>query len=174
MGQGELFALSECHALQLADCRDVGHLMELIWAIEDACEERFRQPLGKEWNLIQCCLSDGTCNPVGGSYPLNHYILGGRHLLPPNGGYMAVLVMLQQVCDVNAALEKLGSDWFRERYTHLFDHESKRPFPEQPPDELQSLFCDIQSLYRTASKEHRAILFTTDETLDAVYWANQV
>jgi hypothetical protein len=145
--------------------------MELISSIEESWDEENRQSVGKEWNLIQCCLSDGTCNPVGGSYPLNRCILGGRHLLPPNDGYMAVLVMPQEVRDVNDALDRLDEPWFRERFTELFAVEYEGTGSDRRLDELQSIFSAIRRFYLAASRGHRAVLFTTDETLDAIYRA---
>src|SRR5579871_885403 len=123
MGQGELFALTEEQVRRLLECHDDSLLMDLVNDIEENWHGRHHEFLGKEWNLVHCCLSDGTCNPEGGSYPLNRCILGGRHLLPPNDGYMAVLVMPSEVVDIAAALTNLDRDWLCRRYKLVFGEE---------------------------------------------------
>jgi hypothetical protein len=171
MGQGEFFALSQEQVRPLLTEGDSDALFESIQVIEETWDDSHRLPLGKEWNLIQCCVSDGTCNPKSGTYPLNQCILGGRHLLPPNDGYMAVLVQSEEVVEVAAALAELDCQWLRMRYTTLFGAEYDGAVSEQQLNELGNLFEGIKAFYQKAAEERLALLITSDETIDAIYKA---
>jgi hypothetical protein len=167
MGQGELFALSAEQMATLLACRDSTHLQREIDLVAQSWPEENRLEMGKQWNLIHCCLSDGTCNPRGGSYPLNRCILGGRHLFAPEDGCMVVIVTPEEVQDVDMALASCDDDWFRQRYAELFAAEYKGPIPDWEWEELIWLFQAIKAFYKKAARERQAVLFVTDETLNS-------
>lgn len=169
MGQGQLFALTIEQLNSLLACRRGQEVMEWVNNIEETLQPPYCEFLFKEWPLVQSCLSDGTCNPKGGSYPLNHCILGGQHLLPPNDGYMAVLIKPSEVTDIDEALAMRDRRWFRERFRAFFPTEER--ISEIALDQLCDLFEAIKAFYHNAAKNGWAILFTTDETLDAIYKA---
>src|SRR4051794_21522101 len=52
----------------------------------------------KAWDAMHRALTDGELSPNGGSYPLNHVVLGGEDLPCPN--YTLVLKTPEQVHDV--------------------------------------------------------------------------
>jgi len=169
MGQGQLFALTTEQMHSLLACRDDGQVLDLVTNIEETLQPPYREFLFKEWPLVQSCLSDGTCNPKGGSYPLNRCILGGQHLLPPNDGYMAVLIKPSEVVDIDEALATRDRSWFRKQFRIFFPSDEK--ISEIALDQLCDLFDAIKAFYHRSAKNGWAILFTTDETLDVIYKA---
>jgi hypothetical protein len=148
---------------------DDSTLLDSIHSIEETSDDQHRLSLWKDWTIIQCCVSDGTCNPKGGSYPLNHCILGGQHLLPPNDGYMAVLVKPSEVVDVDVALSVRDRSWFRRRIHISFSGDEA--ISDNALDQLCDQFDSIKAFYRVSAEAGTAVLFTTDETLDAIYKA---
>jgi hypothetical protein len=169
MGQGELFALTHEQMERLSARLGSPEWIEVLNELEEAWPDTKRLPLGKNWNLIHSCLSDGTCNPTGGDYPLNRCILGGRHLLPPEDGLMAVLVPPNEVEEVDRALSRLDKNWFRQRYTALFGAEYSGMDLERDLVELEEIFGDLKAFYRNAVDSRQAVLFVTDEVLSSVY-----
>jgi hypothetical protein len=172
MGQGEFFVLTGEQAMNLQCSKREGRLDALdqaVFAIEDGWPEDRRLPVWKNWTLLHCCLSDGTFNPRGGSYPLNHAILGGQHLYQADAGYTGVVVTPEQVRDVSTALDTVQDSWLPERFRDLFGEEYKGGIPTEDLEALTELLVGIRTFYRNAARDGHAVLFTTDERVADLY-----
>ena len=142
--------------------------MDLVTATEEGWEEKQRQPCGKEWVEIHQCLTGSKSNPYGGPESLHRCLLGSHHLLDPNGGYIAALLLPEEVAPVASALNQLGKDWLQRSYTELFVSDWESAIPEEHLQELSDLFDSIRQFYRQTAASDRGILFTTDEILEDV------
>jgi hypothetical protein len=174
MGRGQLFALppdflgrlaAAERERQTAPAGSFDPVMDVLANIEETWDENRRLDLGKGWPVLHACLSDGTCEPDGGAYPLNRCILGGRHLFDPDGGCMAALVTAVEVRDVAAALMSLDADWLACRLVAVFGGRWEARDFEAVREECGPLLESLTGFYRRAAALGWGVLLTTDEDL---------
>jgi Domain of unknown function (DUF1877) len=176
-GQGYHLALDEQQVNRLLSFTDeidivdyASHTLEGFWADHDTTHLEGGE---KDWNILLLCLTDGTYDPRGGTYPLNGCFFGGRLLV--REGSIVNVVMPGQVRDVAEALAGLDRKELRARYMRL-------PLDEAPGDDwakdeehLYDLYVRMVKLrrfYQRAAREGRAVMFYTDDSLDYFFKPN--
>jgi hypothetical protein len=116
----------------------------------------------KSWDAMHRTLADGRLTWTGGTYPLNHTVLGGKNLYPGDDFIMS-LKTPQQVQEVAAALAQLTEGDFRQRY-NLIDVDSYgTALDDEDFDYTWSWFQGVRDLYSRAAAENRYVLFTADQ-----------
>ena len=136
-GRGVLFALTDEQASRFLAASSDDELDALIEEVEEAWDEHFTEETDKAWDAIHRCLSDGTTDFGGGTYPLNRTILGGKQLYEGDD-YIISFVNAAEVQDVAVALVGVTEPWFRERFSRLRDTD----FPQEylKGDEYDDMF----------------------------------
>jgi hypothetical protein len=170
-GQGYHLALDDEQANRLLSCNDESEVvdcasqaLEGFWADGDTTHLEGGY---KDWNALLLCLTNGTYDPRGGTYPLNRCFFGGRLLA--RGGSIVNMVMPGEVGDVAEALDQIDRRGLRETYMRL---PPNRFFDRQGSwarDEEYDLFVRLKKLkrfYRRAAQEGRWVIFYTDDPLD--------
>ena len=104
---GVHFALTESEVQTLLDFEDeqdrLDHIQEVIEEDYLANHREFCAESDKAWDAIHRALGDGEMSFAGGSYPLNHVILGGESLYDAED-YIISLKTPAQAKDIAAAL----------------------------------------------------------------------
>jgi hypothetical protein len=164
-GQGYHLALDSDQAKELLSLDDemeildwVDQLLTKVWNEEDTT------PIAggyKDWNILLCCLTNGSYDPEGGTYPLNRCFFGGQLLV--RDGSIVNLVIAEEVREVAEALGNFSQAELTER--------SLRLWPElSGDDEYGAYLCEIleelREFYHRSAQESRAVMFYTDDPLD--------
>lgn len=162
---GVHFALTEEQAHRLLRAANEGGddaVLAVVEEIEDEWNEDYLQETDKSWDAIHRCLSDGTLNPEGGSYPLKMCIFGGRHLCF-SGNYYVVYIAPNEVQDVARALETVSEEWAKHRYWSV-------PFPDYQDEKSDEDFeytweylDSLRHFFRKAALANRSVIFTVDQ-----------
>jgi hypothetical protein len=121
----------------------------------------------KDWNILLYCLTNGTYDPSGGTYPLNRCFFGGRLLV--REGSIVNLVMPEEVPDVAEALDKIDRQDFIERSMRLFPGEFDPDTWAEGEEYLNDLYfrmTNLREFYHRAAQDGRAVVFYTDDPLD--------
>lgn len=172
-GQGYHLALDDEQADRLLSCHNevdvvdcASRLLEGFWAGGDRTHVEGGY---KEWNALLLCLTNGTYDPRGGTYPLNRCFFGGRLLA--RGGSIVNMVMPEEVGDVAEALDKIDRGGLRETYVRLPPNRffSRRGSWARDEEDVYDLFVRLNRLrrfYRKAAQEGRSVVFYTDDALD--------
>jgi hypothetical protein len=162
---GVLFAVEPAVVDRLRSFDDDDDLLEYL---HTEIEEPFytRSPewlsdLGKSWDAIHRCLTDGDVGWNNGTYPLNHAILGGEQLYEEND-YIISLKDPEQVAHIAAALAKITPQEFRRGYDRISpgDYDG-----EYGLDDFQMTWDEFEQLvrfYQHAASAQRPVLFTVD------------
>lgn len=176
-GQGYHLALDDQQVNRLLSCTDeldiidcASHTLEGFWADEDTTHVEGGE---KDWNILLLCLTDGTYDPAGGTYPLNGCFFGGRLLV--REGSIVNLVMPGQVRDVAEALARVDRKELRARYGRLPLDEARGDNRAEQEDYLYDLYVRMVKLgrfYRRAAREGRAVIFYADDPLDYFFEPN--
>jgi hypothetical protein len=169
-GQGYHLAVSEDEAKKLLHSSDQLTILEVINDLLEHMERVDAQNVHgyyKEWDVLHRCLSDGTFDPRGGSYPLNQCFLGGQLLV--SEGSIVNLVMPQVVRDIATALERLGRDSFRARFTTIFSPEYSTAIPDEDYELYYQRLEALRQFYARAAAEGKAVVFTTDDSLTDLF-----
>lgn len=116
----------------------------------------------KSWDAMHRTLSDGQLSWDGGSFPLNHVVLGGK-LLYSEDDYIMSLKTTEQVQAISAALESLTEVQFRERYDRIDEQSYDGEVGGEDFEYTWSWFQGVRSLYKRAAAEGRVVLFTADQ-----------
>lgn len=122
----------------------------------------FKAESDKAWDAIHRILSDGELSWDGGTYPLNHTILGGQ-LLYSEDDYIISLKDAQQVRDIAQALSKLDEDFFRKRYFSDRKESLEYQRNEQDFQYTWEWFQEVRRLFAKASDEGRSVIFAVDQ-----------
>lgn len=163
---GVHFALSDedVAALQALDDEQ-----ERLSFLQEELEERYFSESqayvaesDKSWDAMHRALSDGTLAWDGGSFPLNHTVLGGKSLYSEDD-YIMSLKTPEEVQAIATALENLTQSEFRERYDKI---DSKNYDGELGDEDFQytwEWYQGVRELYLRAATEKRHVLFTADQ-----------
>ena len=134
--------------------------MSVVESIEETWDKAYIAESDHAWNAIHRCLTNGSLLYESGQYPLNHCICGGQQLYS-NENYTVCFVSAAQVKDVAIALSQITELWLRERYFAIpvddYGALSSSDF-EYTWEWLQ----EVRRLYKKASTEDRAVIFTVD------------
>lgn len=159
---GVHFALTSDLAEALLGADDPDKLMELVDDIEENSEEADRVESDKAWDAIHRCLSDGTLDYDGGTYPLSHTVLGGADL-DAGEDYFVRYLTPEQVGDVARALAPLDEAWMRERYFALDPDDYDGPHNEDDFGYTWANFVDVRAFFAQHEQSGKAVIFTVDQ-----------
>jgi hypothetical protein len=164
--RGVHFALRPSDVEKLKAIEDEGQ--RLNYLIEEIEEEYFESEdelvaeSDKSWDALHRLLADGELTWDGGSYPLNHTVLGGD-LLYTGDDYIMSLKSPEQVKDISRALVELSEADFRKRYYEI----NRETYCEELSDEdleyTWSWFQGVRDLYAKAAANEYYVLFTVDQ-----------
>lgn len=162
---GVLFAVEESVVERLRQIDDDDDRVDFL---QTEIEEEFyeNQPLwlcdiGKAWDAIHRCLTDGDIGWNNGTFPLNHAILGGEQLYDEND-YIISLKDAEQVRQIALALRQVTPQDFRRGYDRISPANYDGPYGL---DDFQSTWDEFESLvefYQRAAEAKRSVLFTVD------------
>jgi hypothetical protein len=137
--------------------------------ITDHIEERYFEggkayvaESDKAWDAMHRALADGKLTRDGGTYPLNHTILGGKRLYTGDD-YIMILKTPPQVRDIAAALEELTEQDFRRRYDAIDQEDYDGEKGDQDFAYTWEWFQGVRDLFRKAAAERRHVLFTAGQ-----------
>jgi hypothetical protein len=171
-GQGYHFAIDRQRMSELLACKEDFQLVDWIHVfLEDRDNLENTHGGYKEWDVLHRCLSDGTFDPKGGTYPLNRCFLGGRLLMTE--GSIVNVVLPEDVQGISETLARRDRTWFHRKYLALFpdDFEGDR---EEHFEEVFRMFEELRAFYRKASSEGKAIGFYTDDCLSYFFKDNSI
>jgi Domain of unknown function (DUF1877) len=130
---------------------------EIIGAIEEDWEDdTLKVDTDKAWDAIHRCLTNGTLDPGGGTYPLKLAVVGGRHL---HDEMYVVHVDAEQVRDVAAGLLDIDEAWLRGRFSG-FDDDYAGPADDVDFGYTWDGLVGLQGFYTRAAAAGRAVIFT--------------
>lgn len=155
---GVLFVLSRENAKTFfglkADELLVGYISDLL----DSNDDVPRVTLDGTWETLHRCFSDGTLNPVGGTAPMNHCLLGGRQMYEGSDRVIS-LVRPDVVPHVAIELAGVEKSWLRERYESTSADAGNDPFDTDKFEEAYAKVEAIHTLYMVAAEEGGAVVF---------------
>ncbi|HXG61553.1 MAG TPA: DUF1877 family protein [Planctomycetota bacterium] len=157
--RGVHFAIVPSEAQRLLDAEGDDAVREVLEDFEARPEAAPRLDLGTVWDPIHRCLSNGTLFYDEGEYPLNHAVLGGRHLYSGDERVVS-FVEAGQVPEVARALQGVSEDWFRERYQEIDPDDYDGPYGEEDLRRAWEAFRDLRRFFARAAEEGRAVVFT--------------
>ncbi|WP_431113064.1 YfbM family protein [Variovorax paradoxus] len=162
---GVHFALTreDAMALQAIDNDD-----DRLEFVTDEIEERYFEnenclaESDKAWDAMHRALSDGSLSWTGGTYPLNHVVLGGSSLYG-KGDYIMSLKTPSQVRDIAKALALIGEDEFRRCYDNINAEAYGSDLSQEDFASTWESLVGVKALYEKALVEDRFVLFTADQ-----------
>ncbi len=163
---GVHFALTDDDATKLrALATDESRLEFVTEDIEDRYfvgDKPFVGESDKAWDAMHRTLADGELTWDGGTYPLNHTVLGGERLYLGDD-YIMILKTPAQVKDIAAALEPLTEQDFRRRYDAIDADSYDSDLSDEDFAYTWEWFQTVRDLYSKAAEEGRYVLFTADQ-----------
>lgn len=162
---GVHFALDAQQAAKLLSISDESERLEYVYEIEDELftdDKTHVAESDKSWDALHRLMADGSLDNDGGTYPLNHVVLGGEQLYTADD-YIMSLKSPDQVDAISSALSSLSETEFRERYFKIDPIDYDADLSEEDLDYTWSWFTGIRDLYVRAADEGRYILFTADQ-----------
>lgn len=163
-GRGVHFAVNaqdEQRLLAAGRGGDHAAVSKIVVELEDAWAQPHLLETDNAWDAIHRCLTDGTLDPDGGSYPLSHAVLGGEQLGDGEDGWVCY-VSAEQVDEVAEALSGVTEEWLGERYARLSDTDYDGPDDEDDLAYVQENLTELRAFYELATKEARAVIFTVE------------
>ena len=133
------------------------------FALELVSNKKYREnelvlDLGKIWDPIHRCLTEGRLDPDGGEYPLNQCILGGRQLYKGKD-FIVALVRPDVTPYVAEALAKLKREEFSANYFKLDPADYGCTPSEQELTQIWIIFRRVRDFFADAAEERNAVLF---------------
>lgn len=163
---GVHFALTQEEVDQLLAMEDEQERLEFLQEhIEEeylSAEDGLSAESDKAWDAMHRALSDGELTWDGGSYPLNHVVLGGE-LLYTEPDYIMSLKSREQVKDIARALQSISEPEFRNRYFSINAESYGLELTEEDFSYTWDWFQNVRDLFIKASSENRFVLFTADQ-----------
>jgi hypothetical protein len=129
---------------------------------EQLIETPFAAETDKAWDAIHRCLGDGSLNPRGGSFPLNHVVLGGSQLRAGDS-YILSLKSRGTVRAIAKELPQVTRDSFRARYAGIEKAGYDGPIGVEDFEYTWELFQGLLPFFKTAAAHDRWVLFTADQ-----------
>jgi hypothetical protein len=163
--RGVLFALTDEQENKILSAADRGDekVRAAVQEIEDAWDEDHLAELQLLWDALHRCLSDGTTDFEGGTYPLNRAILGGKRLYHGDD-YIVAFVPKTEVPDVAAALVVITDSWMRERFFALPRTDFPQMYVNEEWFEYTLDFLEAtQEFYQRAARDGLSVIFTVDQ-----------
>jgi hypothetical protein len=175
-GQGYHFPISEPVAKKLLGSRDENEILDMVSdLLEGMWEDRPDDVCGgyKEWDQLLLCLTNGTFDPGGGTYPLNHCFFGGRLLV--SEGSIVNVVTPHVAGDIAASLPSLDQNVFSQRFSAFFakQYEGKEQLLKKDCGERYENLQQLQDFYRKVAAQGLGVVFYTDESLSDFFKPGQ-
>ncbi|MEU0868996.1 YfbM family protein [Nocardia brasiliensis] len=160
---GVHFALTPQQARALLGAEDPDDLLALVEMIEEElADEADQVSSDKAWDAIHRCLSDGTLDPAGGTYPLSYAVLGGTRL-DAGEDYFVSYLTSEQVDDVARALAPLDEQSFHERFFALDSDDYAGPRDTDDFAYTWSNLVDIRAFFARTAQLGGHVIFTVDQ-----------
>lgn len=163
---GVHFALTEDEANHLRALPDDqsrrDHVMNEIEERYFAEAKQYVAESDKAWDAMHRVLSDGKLDWDGGTYPLNHVVLGGECLYEDDD-YILSMKTPAQVRDIASALASITEHSFRANYLAIDPDSYGFPKDDTDCDYTWGWFETVRELYQRAAAEGRWVLFTADQ-----------
>jgi hypothetical protein len=160
--RGVLFAITHETVEALLAAASDDEVREIVGSVEDAWDEERLAETDKAWDAMHRALSDGSLDAEASDAPSSRAILGGRHLYEEDD-YIVSLVLANDVPEVARALEAIGDDGFRERYSRLVPRDYAPEYGQEDLDYTAAYFKEVVKLYTRAASEGLAVIFTVDQ-----------
>jgi hypothetical protein len=161
-GKGFHIALGREHAKRLFGIKDDESLRQFVEELKASPEMKKSGRLldnGPLWDPIHRCLTEGTLDPEGGDFPLNHAVLGGKQL-HNSGDYVASLVRPDMTRFIADALAELEEDEMRQKFLALDRESYKQPIDEKHFMEMWLALQNLKIFYEAAAEGLEAVIFT--------------
>jgi hypothetical protein len=161
VGPGYHIALSREHAKRVFGSKDDPSLRSLIEELKnDKSLKANSQVLDckRYWDAIHRCLTEGTLDPEGGEFPLNHVILGGKKL-HQGDDYIAVVVRPDMVTFIAEELHSLKEPDFRQRFFALEGKDYDQPINEKEYSYVWHMVQEVRTFFEYCDEERFALLF---------------
>ena len=163
---GVLFSL-DIHAVEKLKSfsSDKDRLDHLQMEIEEIYFNEYPQwtcELDKAWDAIHRVLTNGKLEWNGGTYPLNHIILGGE-ILYFETDYIMTLKTPDQVEDIAKSFDSVTIDSFRQKHFSLDKNEYGFDTTEEDFEYSWTWFSASKDFWQNAAHEKRYVLFTADQ-----------
>jgi hypothetical protein len=118
--------------------------------------------LDKAWDAIHRTVTDGKLEWDNGSYPMNHFILGGE-ILYSEQDYIMTLKTPEQVHDIFKSFESVTKDSFKNNYFKIDKDLYGFETTEEDFEYTWTWFSESRDFWSQASEEQRYVLFTADQ-----------
>jgi len=163
VGLGFHIALTREHAKRLFAIQDDESLKEFVMELKSSAEMKQKGRIletGGTWDAIHRCLTEGELDPTGGDFPLNHAVLGGKHL-HRGEDYTAVLIRPDMIPFVAEALGDVKQKDFREKFDALgSSYQGGRS--EKDFGEVWRQLQRLRVFFEDCSQNRDSVLFTAD------------
>jgi hypothetical protein len=161
--RGVHFAIDAAMVARLLKAEDDEEVLRIIEEHEELTipwDHRFEFETDKAWDALHRCLSDGTLDLDGGSFPLSHVVLGGTQL-HESEDYVVALVRADQVPQVAAALAPIDKAWLRQRYDSLEFPDYQGFRSDEDFEYTWANFHGLDAFF--PAEDGRAVIFTVDQ-----------
>jgi hypothetical protein len=167
-GQGYHLPISEPVATKLLGSRDENEILDMVSDLLESMWEDRPDDVGggyKEWNVLLPCLTNGTFDPRGGTYPLNHIFFGGKLLV--SEGSIVNLVTPRVAEDIAAALPSLDEKLFKQRFMALYakEYKGEEHLLKRDCADCYANLRQLQDFYRETAARGLGVVFYTDDPL---------
>jgi hypothetical protein len=160
--RGVHFAIDAAMAARLLAAEDDEDVVEIIEEYEEFAQSwdpRFEFETDKAWDALHRCLTDGTLDMDGGSFPLSHVVLGGMQL-HEGEDYVLALVHAEQVPEVAASLAPIDEDWLSRRYDNLEFPDYQGVRSDEDFEYTWANFNGLYEFFQAAADAGHAVIFT--------------
>lgn len=107
-------------------------------------------------------LTDGSLAPDAGEFPLNHVILGGRHLYSGEN-YIVAFVSKEKARSVATALALMSADDMRRLYDAVVPRDYAPEYGADDREYTVEWWSAVVAFYALAASAGRAVIFTVDQ-----------
>lgn len=160
--RGVHFAIDDAVVARLLEAKTDEDVALIIEEVEESWDRPFLFETDKAWDALHRCLSDGSLDLAGGSYPLSFAVLGGSPVYDGEE-YVVALVRAQQVPEVAAALAPIDKAWLRMRYDSLEFSDYQVFRSDEDFEYTWANFQGLGDFFARAAEAGRAVIFTVDQ-----------
>ena len=161
--RGVHFAITQGDADRLLRATSDESVLEIVQEdIEQRWDEGWLYESDKAWDAIHRCLTDGSLDQDGGTYPLKLAILGGKQL-HAGDHYIISLVTPGEVRDVASQLSKIDMNWLRQQYNAIDPEQYGMPKSEDDWQYTWDYYAGLPEFFSRAARADRYVIFTVDQ-----------
>ena len=162
VGPGFHIALAREHAKTLFAIKEDGALCKFLDELKarpDIKKSGRVLDMGRLWDPIHRCLTEGELDPTAGDFPLNTAVLGGKRLAQGED-FAAVLVRPDVTRFIADALGELEEDEVRKKFFALKGGSYTQPIDEKRFMEMWLRIQDLKVFFEAATENMEAVVFT--------------